>query len=180
MKQLSMLLESQQKILSDILALIEAGKKIRSSDIDKLFDSTRCGANRIVDIFGVSKMTLNRWNDDGCPRNVDKTYSIGAVYKWREEKLIGRNVDKSNLPQRKLEAEIALKEAQVKKINGEVMDRDLVEQIMTSRASSLRNFFEKTFMANAVHLAGKNVDEVRVLLFELLRQAMDAYIGKAE
>ena len=84
------------------------------------------------------------------------------------------------LKEEKLKKEIEFLQTRINEKNDTTMDRALHETILVSRAGSLRSFFEKTFMSNAIHLAGKTVDEVRTVMYDLLKHAMDAYLGKGE
>lgn len=137
----------------------------------------RCPMTMTCAIMGVTKPAIYKWVNDGCPRNKDGSYPIDEVIAWRMAKETEKAVTPGGLSIEKLKAEIELKKAQVQKISNNFIERSLHETIMTSRAGSLRSFFEKTAVSNAVHLAGKNVDEVRTLLLKLFEGAMDAYIG---
>lgn len=130
--------------------------------------------------LGVSRQTVTNWTESGCPRNADKSYSIPDVFKWRMAKFEEQAATPATLKEEKLKKEIEFLQTRINEKNDTTMDRALAEQIMVSRASSLRVFMEKTFMTNSVHLAGKTVDEVRTITYQLVQQAMEAYIGKVE
>lgn len=172
--------EKQRSVFIECLSKIQQKKKIRPSDIEALSDDNKCSGIRIQKIFDISKMTLCRWVDDGCPKNADNSYSINAVYKWRMSKAESKNESPNILKDEKLKKEIEFLQARINEKNETTIDRNLHETIMVSRAGSLRTFLEKTFMSNAVHLAGKAVDEVRTILYSLVQQAMEAYTGKSE
>lgn len=169
--------EKQRAGFIACVSKIQSGKKINQHDIEALTDDNSCSGLRIQRAFNISKMGLNRWCDEGCPRNNDGTYSIADIYKWRKEKADAKAEDPNKIKENKLLKETELLEARITKMKDQYIERSLYETIEVSRASSLRIFLEKTFMANAVHLAGKTVDEVRTILYRLAQAAMDAYSG---
>jgi hypothetical protein len=174
------LTETQRAALGNILTLISGKKKVRASDLNGFINDESCTGVRIQKCFGVTRVGLGLWVGDGCPRNPDGSYSIPAVYKWRVEKISARHEQPVGLKEEKLKKEIEFLQTRINEKNDSTMDRALHETILTARAGSLRSFFEKTFMSNSVHLAGKTVDEVRTVLYDLLKQAMDTYLGKGD
>ena len=175
------LTELQRTALKNILSLLQQNKKIQPRDLSGLVDDNSCDGVRVLRCFAVSKQGLNTWvNSEGCPRNADGTYSIPAIYKWRVAKIEARYDQPIGLKEEKMKKETELLQARIDKMNDTTIDRALHETILVSRAGSLRSFFEKTFMSNAIHLAGKTVDEVRTVMYDLLKHAMDAYLGKGE
>lgn len=133
----------------------------------------------ISKIFNVSLVSLHNWVGDGCPRNSDGTYNSSVVYNWRMKKIEERFSAPVGLKEQKLKKEIEFLQARIEEKKDQFIERSEHELIMASRAGSLRAFFEKTFMANAIYLAGKTVDEVRTLLYQLVQSAMEAYLGKS-
>ena len=173
--------EPQRVALLNIISLLSRKKNLKQHDLKDLTDDTRCAGVRVQKCFHVSKQNLNLWvNKDDCPRNSDGTYSIPDVYKWRIAKIEARFNQPVGLKEEKLKKEIEFLQTRINEKNDTTIDRALHETILVSRAGSLRSFFEKTFMSNAIHLAGKTVDEVRSVMYDLLKHAMDAYLGKGE
>jgi hypothetical protein len=172
--------ERQREVLKQILLKLQTGKKILPKDIDQLADDDCATGIRVQKVFDISQIGLLRWVDHGCPRNPNKTYSLADIYKWRVSKIEERTDKPTGLKDEKTKQEIDLLKARIEKERQTNIPRSLHETIMTSRAGSLRTFLEKTAMANAVHLAGKTVDEVRAQLYRLLQAAMEAYAGKGD
>lgn len=150
---------------------------ISSGDLVEL---RKCRARDIQQAFDISAVQLQRWRDDGCPRHDDKSYSITDVYKWREAKLKGKTKEQGSLKDEKTQQEIELLKARIEKERQQNISRTLHEQILTSRAATLNSYLEKTFLSNAVFLAGKTVDEVRTVVYKLVQAAMEAYTGKID
>lgn len=136
-----------------------------------------CPLTCVAEAFGIARKTVHEWVNDGCPRNPNGSFCISDVFKWRLKKETDKAESPGTLKDEKLRKEIEFLQARIEEKKDNYIERSLHETIMTSRAGSLRSFLEKTGMANAVHLAGKNVDEVRTLLFKLFQSAMNAYIG---
>ena len=173
--------EQQRSTLINIISLITQQKKVRPHDLSGFINDSACTVKRITDCFSITRMTLNNWvNDQACPKNADGTYSLPAVIKWRIAKIEAQNEQPIGLKEEKLKKEIEFLQTRINEKNDTTIDRALHETILVSRAGSLRSFFEKTFMSNAIHLAGKTVDEVRTVMYDLLKHAMDAYLGKGE
>jgi hypothetical protein len=179
-EQLIPLLETQRQKVLLFLKRLQDGKVIKNEHVE-FYDTNRCSGAMVQRIFDIAKNTLHTWvNNEGCPRNSDGSYSITNVYKWQIARVEARNEKPTGLKEQKLEQEIELLKARIDKERQTNIPRSLHETIMVSRAGSLRTFLEKTAMANAVHLAGKTVDEVRAQLYRLLQAAMEAYAGKGD
>jgi hypothetical protein len=173
--------EQQRSTLLNVISLIQQNKKIQPRDLSGFINDSACTGKRIQECFCISRMTLNNWvSDQSCPRNADGTYMMADVIKWRLAKIESQNDQPVGLKEEKLKKEIEFLQTRINEKNDTTMDRALHETILVSRAGSLRTFFEKTFMSNAIHLVGKTVDEVRSTLYDLLKHAMDAYLGKGE
>jgi hypothetical protein len=141
--------------------------------LPKLIDIEKCTQLDLALIFGITTRAVQKWENP--PRNEDKTYNLPKIVQWRMEKLSGSA--SGDLKEQKLRAEIERINAQVSKINENFIERSMHETILTSREASLRAFLEKTFIGNAPLLASRTADELRTMLYSLVKQSMDAYIG---
>jgi len=135
-----------------------------------------CSSQCVATILGVSKGRITQMVDEGMPRNEDGTFDLCQAIQWRA----GRYNQPSNARDRKTEKEIEKLEAQIDKMRGEVIPRSEHMQIMTSRAQSLNRFLERTTQMNVWHFVGKNMDELRVLFDQYVRDAMESYTGERE
>lgn len=134
----------------------------------------------VANAFGVHVSTIQSWVNKGCPQNEDGTYCSKLVFKWKmdfEKEKMGGTSSVADLTIRKMEKEIEYKDAQIDKMTENVIDRNLHDQIMISRASSLRQFLEQTLVTNAVRLVGLSIDEARTRLLDLAKKMMEAYTG---
>jgi hypothetical protein len=156
-----------------------AGHRLTKAEAAGLSDFSAIQGAQVLDALGIARMTLHNWIDDGCPRNKDGTYTLPDVFKWRMSKEESASMPAGGYKEEKLKKEIEFLQARIDEKNDVYITRELHETVLTSRAGSLREYFEKTFMSNAISLTGKTVDEVRAVLWDLLKRAMDAYIGKS-
>lgn len=147
------------------------------------FDALRVGD--IADCFHVTRRTVNDWIIAGCPRGIDKRMSVSLVHKWLMEReaaklrggpAAGAAVSKASLQEQKIQADIEYKTAQVEKIREKVIERDLHEAILASRAADTSNNWARIVMKNAVYLAMKPVDELKVLLMRFLCEGTAAMV----
>jgi len=125
---------------------------------------------------------IEKWNEDGIPRNPDKTYDLRVAIPWYIENKVRKTIpaDEKSQKEKKLEIEIEYKQAQIDKIRENMVDRSLHEQILCSRASSLRQFIEQSMSLNAVHFVNLNLDVARNKLYNLGREMIAAYLGYFE
>ena len=135
-----------------------------------------CSQTFIAKAFGVSNMSIFNWTKRGCPQNEDGSYSILDVHKWNLNN-IKIKFQGSDLSIQKAKKDIELKEAHIQKIRGNFIEKQLMETILASRAGNLRRFLMKTFIEQCIHIVGKSLDETRTVMFDLIQQAMKAYIG---
>lgn len=96
--------------------------------------------NRLCDLLGISDRTLTDWKRQGLTQHSRGWWDLKHVLKWRGEVY---NADSEatksvNLQQKKLEAEIAFKEAQselnrikVDIANGKYIEKEIVEAELT-------------------------------------------------
>lgn len=129
-------------------------------------------------ITGVKPSRITDWINSDLASDwfdpITKRCDCPAFIRWYLKK---ETAGGDNLKTKKLEQEIAYKEAQTKKLEGTVIDRSEHEKILASRAASLRQFLEQTAILNAAKFVGLSLDEVRTCFLELFRMAMDAYVG---
>jgi hypothetical protein len=157
---------------------MEAPLKLTSGERKQYLSS--CPLAFVCEAFNISRQAVHQWVDSGCPRNPDNSFSLTDVIAWRFKKEADKSDQPGTLKEEKLKKEIEFLQTRIDEKNNTTIDRSLHETIMVSRAGSLRTHLEKTTMSNAVHLAGKTVDEVRTILYKLIQAAMEAYIGKSE
>jgi hypothetical protein len=133
----------------------------------------------LAKIFGVTNKQVGVWVREGCPSNSDDTLNTEAVFRWYVQREVDR-ISKGGLKDEKLKLECQRLEAQIAKINDTTIDRTFHEQVLVSRASSLRTFFEKTAMSAATDFVGLSLDQSRVKLLALFRRAMGEYADSLE
>jgi len=136
----------------------------------------------IADAFKVTTKTIENWCNDGCPVTKgtgQNSYSLYQVHNW----LISREVEKlvpsdgESLKDQKTKKEIERLTAQVNKINERYIDIDVHNSILAARAKSLAIFFTTGAIKNAVHYAGKTLQEIQTIRFQEAKEAMDVYLG---
>lgn len=101
----------------------------------------------LSEVLGVSTKAIQAWRD--CPRNRDSSYDLAVVVPWRVRQLEERAGKKesakssstSDLETRKLEAEVKLKELQIREKEKDVWSRDWVRGIVDRQAVALREFW---------------------------------------
>jgi citrate synthase len=98
-----------------------------------------------------------------------KQAQIEAFYKEENE-------DKS-LKDQKTEKEIELLNRRIEQIDKEYIKRIDHEAILSSRASSLRNFLESTFQQNLYKIATRPIAELPAIAHQFVKQLMDAWSG---
>ena len=137
--------------------------------------------SELREIYGYSYQAISRWDTENPAHlNTDGTCNFINLIRWREEKYKNKSGDeKRDLELEKLKKEIELKDSQIQKNLRNTMDRSLHEQILSSRAASLRSFWEKSVMKNKHRFAMKTPDEAFILLMDFITQGMEAYVRGA-
>lgn len=130
----------------------------------------------IQGVFGVTRQAVDQWVAQGCPVNMDGTMSAPLVIKWYNAREDERRTRASG-KDRKIELECERLEAQIAKIKDESIERTMHEQILVSRAATLRQFVEKTVMMNCSKFVGLDLDQAQVYLFEIFKRALNEYAG---
>ena len=132
---------------------------------------------RIHEAMGVTRQAVDAWVAQGCPVNQDGTMGLPAVIAWynrREEErreVGGQKEENLRLQNIKLQS-------QIDKIRENVIERNDHERILTSRAMSVRQFFEKSALMNCAKFVGLSLDEARIALIEFCKRASNEYAGR--
>jgi phage terminase Nu1 subunit (DNA packaging protein) len=143
-----------------------------------LINPDKCTMFQAAKIFRVNDTTVRRWIQRGAPQNEDGTISLSDVFDWKlaeKQERTGRptqDLQKEELKQKVMKLQIANE-----KSKENMIDRSMHEQILSSRATSLRRFLENTLSMNLPRLAGRTVDELRTEAFQLSTEMMDAWVG---
>jgi phage terminase Nu1 subunit (DNA packaging protein) len=135
----------------------------------------------IAAVVGVSTRTMASWTSTGCPRNRDGSYNTVHVIRWLEMRAGARKAEPSELDRlraRKLETEADTADLILSAKKGETILLSRHDEILGHQATEMHNFLTTSFPANAEHFVGKtDVEEVRALLLELARQAVEVWIN---
>ena len=148
-------------------------------NMEVIMNFNKCTTVQVTAALGISLNTLYEWLLKGFPRNADKSFNLPQIFSWYAHRLTEKYTT-TGLKRKKIETEIEMKQTQIKKLRGDLVERSLMKTILASRAGNLRRFLEKTFVNNAINLVGHDVNKMRTLLFELVQQAMAAYIGSSK
>lgn len=133
--------------------------------------------NDIRGLFDVALKTVYVWVDNGMPKNAASTrgkvtFDLYKVVKWKiqndAERDIKERIDLQRLRKLELENDDSA---------GLKIDRTEMDDILKSRALSLRSFFERGLPMNRAQRAMKSVEELVALDYEFAQSAMEAYMG---
>jgi hypothetical protein len=143
-------------------------------------DFSKIKIGEIARCFCVSVAAVDKWVTMGCPQNSDRTMGIYQVHRWLMQREINRHcgVDDKNksLKDKKTEKEIERLEAQINKIQEKTIERELHDAICNSRARDAADNWSRMIMKNAVYLAMKPIDELKVLLMRFLCEGTAAMV----
>ena len=141
-------------------------------------------APEMADIIGCTVRTLTGYVTDGCPRSADASYDSAAVIGWLEEQARQSNPgsigDLERLQAERIQRFVTLQDMKIASQKGQVIDVALHEQILGSRMRELRRYLTDTWPVNAEYFARKTADELRPMLNNFARRAMDAYIAGSQ
>src|SRR4030067_922678 len=104
--------------------------------------------NEICDLFRITRRTVTNWVNDGCPRKPDNTMSAYQVHVWllEWEKKKYESKEKLTLKDQKLEKDIELADAKIKKTKDELIERVVHEDTLSSRAKTFSEFWDTAVM----------------------------------
>ena len=130
----------------------------------------------LIKMFGVTTTKVTSWIEEGVSWYDPQTQTCDLIDAtlWY---LRIRTGEDTTLKQQKLEKDIEYKDAQIQKIRDSVIDRSEHEQILSTRAASLRQFFEQTAILNASRFVDLSMDQARTQLLNIFIKAMDSYCG---
>jgi len=136
----------------------------------KAADFSRLSIEQLVDLLGITRQTLHDWvTNQGCPRNVDKTFNLKIVLPWIidfEMKKLNRSPCRSSLARtdpfkaakaEKLEMDLAVQRAQL-------LDRDEVIAGQLARYQNILNAFNRKAEDLAMVIHGQGPDKITEIL----------------
>lgn len=147
---------------------------LSNDSILKLMRSVR--RTIVARVLGVTRGTVTSWCNDGVPW-FDQHSQFCDLVEATQWFIKMNSGDETTLKQQKMQKEIDYKDAQIRKMSGMVIDRSEHEQILSTRAASLRQFLEQTAILNAARFVDLSLDQARVQLLDLFTQAMESYTG---
>ena len=184
-RKMGKLHDYQRDLIIDVVARIFNRETVVRSDYPTLGLHWReYPANIVANILGVTTSTVNTWTRDG-KNMLQKTeagrFDMGNVVRW----LIARETEKykhkeagiESLKRKQLQGIVEMKQIQIAKEKGSVVQADYHEAVLSSRIGNLRNWLEVNFDREFFKLANKTVEELRPAAKDLRKQMMDAYVG---
>jgi len=126
-----------------------------------------------------SQATIRNWEYAGMPRREDDSYDTADIIDWMIDREVQRarqvETPKENLDRLLKEKDVELKDLQLQRKRGEVIQRDQHLMILGSRANALKQFLVDSGIVNLHFFVGKNLDELKTVWIEFVRQAMDRW-----
>jgi hypothetical protein len=128
--------------------------------------------NFVARFLGVPIGTVTSWVNYGAEwfDHTSMKCNLPEAVRWYIGTMKG---DEVTLKQQKLEQEVEYKKAQVQKLRGAVIDRMEHEQILASRAASLRHFLENASGMNAAKFTDLTIEQARVRLLDFVKEALE-------
>jgi hypothetical protein len=179
-KLTSKLSEEQRDAVLRVLKKVSDRRVILDSDVGVVsFNFDFCKQRDIAKIFKTSDRNVRLWDAAGVPKNKDGSYNIFHVHQWLLDRETEKYKGAGSVDDRKKEKEIEKLEVQIKKLNEEYVPRDQHELELSSRAGALRNHLENSTQMNAHKFAGRTIEEIRVRMFEFVKECMEVWTGGA-
>lgn len=135
----------------------------------------------VCDAFHVGDRAVYKWVEAGCPRNADGTYDLYVVHCWLVENNGSGKKSHEDLEKQKLEESIRKLQLENEKkdneLRGNYIKRTDHDSILLSRASSLRNFLERSMAISRPLRSNRSVEELVSIDYDLVTQMMSAWSG---
>jgi len=135
-------------------------------------------ARDVAPLWKVSAQAVGLWHRrDGGPRNEDRTYSLVDLIAWREAQLRkSSESDSREASEARLKGyQAGLKELELKKATGRLLDRDEVERGRIARIMEVRKKLQAIPKALAGKLGHRTPIEVQAILDDAVRDVIDDF-----
>lgn len=143
--------DDDRRLIAELLAEIQGTEDSSAPAANDLVAKTMAEASHAL---GVSTATLDKWLADptfpgkrGTRGAATGSFPIDEIRRWREAKYgrgDGARVDESGQArQRKQQAEAALKELQLERLAGSLVDREQAEAIFAATVATARSLLEE-------------------------------------
>ena len=170
--------DQQREALIDIILALDENKNINKRDIKKIFDYSKMTSGDICDLAKLNRKTLlDICTKDQNVKNPDGSYSLTNLIDYFRSKGSSGQVG-SIEEKRKVETDILNKKLEA--LEERYILKEEVEKMLCERLESLFTFFNKEINIDTYKYANKTADEVKVLLEDMIRNALKSYRGTDE
>jgi phage terminase Nu1 subunit (DNA packaging protein) len=185
-------LEQHQKdALHRILTKLTAGDRLSTSDVGLLgFSIETCLGVFIMEVMDITKPTIARWLEDGCPRNADGTYNLKMVIDWRikreKERWLKQGDPKRDAEIEKIKNQNEKLLLEIQEMRRQNISRERFEDIQRRQASELMAFLSEGYKRIAQELMAAlgmkldTIDKFNAVMDEFVKKATDAFIQSGE
>lgn len=155
-------------------------KELEDFEAEPLGDTAVKTIEEVAKIMEVNWRTVYRWKRDGMPVTKDGYYDLEEIKKWYDGKtgntdgeIEGKIYWETKL--RKYKA--SLLELELKRVTGELLPRDEVEEGRIARIIAIKRAFLALPTRLAPVLAMKEPREIEVELYEAISEIIDEFAG---
>ncbi len=169
------------KILKDAKSGQGADEGQRRNALKRIDLTQFANLNRqnLAEICGVSPSAIRGYVERGAPQNKDGTYNLAEfvhhIITKRQRGIEGINPD---LDRHIKEETLRKKKLENDELDGSLVPRKTVDEILAARALSMVSFFRRAMAENVYLLEMKKADEMRSVIDEIVIQSVDVYRGK--
>jgi phage terminase Nu1 subunit (DNA packaging protein) len=188
-KLISRLDINQRVALKKILDKLQAKKSLSGKDVGLLgLKIEHCQQVFVLEVFGITKPTIAKWEDDGCPRNEDGSYNIKIVAEWRvkyeKEKYVNKNDpnEKNSHEAEKIKLQCEKLQIEINESKKNTVPISEVKANLTEIMTVFKSYFTEYGRMNLHLIANKPVEELRKYWDELVRSGLNEFVkaNKAE
>ena len=169
--------DQQREALIDIILALDENKNINKRDIKKIFDYSKMTSGDICDLAKLNRKTLlDICTKDQNIKNSDGSYSLTNLIDYFRSK--GSGTVGSIEEKRKVETDILNKKLEA--LEERYILKEEVEKMLCERLENMFTYFTKEINVDTYKYANKTADEVKVLLEDMIRNALKSYRGTDE
>jgi len=135
-------------------------------------------AREIGSLFGATPQAVGLWSkNQGCPRNADGTFDLGAVIAWRIDRIKEeiRASEESPAMERKRNAEAEMREIELARLKGEVIEVEAVKRERLARIAAVKSALELLPKQLPPFLAGRSAREISGELSRKVREILGEF-----
>jgi len=145
------------------------------------FDFDHVNGMELARAFGVTRPAVYNWQNAGCPRNPDRTFSVPDMVKWYVAREMKKAIpsDTAELSKERMEVDLELAKERLAASQKRVVMREKVEAVLGDMCRALVHYWTDRWLHNipkmlkALGVGADRTPQIKTMMLALVKESME-------